>query len=155
MGGEDLDALVFGLRKAREVLSTEPLASLVDWDQGILTDDITDWDDDEQLKAHVRANCTSTWHYSCTCCMGNLEVDGDAVCDGLLRVGGGEVAGLRVADASVMPQVTSGNTNALSVMIGNKAGEILLHQHLRSGSSATVQQEEHEQAVEVPRSARL
>ena len=51
---------------------------------------------------------------------------GDVV-DERLRVNG--VAGLRVADASVMPNVTSGNTNAVAIMIGEKAAELLAEDH--------------------------
>jgi choline dehydrogenase len=58
----------------------------------------------------------TVYHLTSTCRMGD-------VVDERLRVNG--VAGLRVADASIMPNVTSGNTNAPSIMIGEKAAEML------------------------------
>jgi choline dehydrogenase-like flavoprotein len=150
-GEEDLGALVYGLRKAREIMLTEPFKSIVDLDQGILNapPDL-DWDDDDEVRTHIRAMAGTTWHYSCSCRMGtnsnsNSDGDGDgtsAVCDDRLRVGFGSssVLGLRIADASVMPQVTSGNTNAPSVMIGNKAGEILLEEYQTIESSKAAKQ---------------
>jgi choline dehydrogenase-like flavoprotein len=62
----------------------------------------------------------TVYHLTSTCRMGS-------VVDEQLRVNG--VAGLRVADASVMPNVTSGNTNAPSIMIGEKAAEMLAADH--------------------------
>ena len=62
----------------------------------------------------------TTWHHSCTCGMGR-------VVDPRLRVFG--VRNLRVADASVMPEITSGNINATVIMIGEKAAEILAADH--------------------------
>jgi choline dehydrogenase len=62
----------------------------------------------------------TVYHHSCTCRIGD-------VVDPKLRVLG--VRGLRVADASVMPQVTSGNTNAPTIMIGEKAAEMIAADH--------------------------
>ena len=63
-----------------------------------------------------------------------MGTDAAAVVDPLLRVHG--VAGLRVADASVMPTVTTGNTNAPSIMIGERVGRV------RRGSGAAVRDDE-------------
>ena len=63
---------------------------------------------------------TTVYHLSCTCRIGD-------VVDPRLRVFG--VGNLRVADASVMPEIVSGNTNAASIMIGEKAAEIIAHDH--------------------------
>lgn len=72
------------------------------------------------LERFVRSTATTVWHPVGTCKMG---VDELAVVDPELRVSG--VEGLRVADASIMPRITSGNTNAPAVMIGEKAADLL------------------------------
>ncbi len=75
---------------------------------------------DRDLEAWLRASAMTTFHPVGTCKMG---VDPMAVVDARLRVHGLE--GLRVADASIMPIITSGNTNAPAIMIGEKAAELL------------------------------
>jgi choline dehydrogenase len=71
---------------------------------------------------------TTIFHPVGTCKMGRID-DTMAVVDSQLRVKG--VAGLRVADASVMPTITSGNTNSPTLMIAEKLAAILLFQHQR------------------------
>ena len=75
---------------------------------------------DRDLEDWLRASAMTTFHPVGTCKMG---VDPMAVVDARLRVRGLE--GLRVADASIMPIITSGNTNAPAIMIGEKAAELL------------------------------
>lgn len=75
----------------------------------------------EALREFIRANLWSYWHPVGTCKMG---IDAMAVVDPELRVRG--VAGLRVADASIMPTVPSGNTSAPCVMVGEKASDLLI-----------------------------
>ena len=72
------------------------------------------------LRDYVRQTAITYHHQAGTCRMG---VDELAVVDPQLRVRG--IEGLRVADASVMPQVTSGNTHAPTVMIGERAAELV------------------------------
>jgi choline dehydrogenase len=92
--------------------------------RGIATDEITpgvNIDSDDELLDWVRNNAETTYHPVGTCKMGR---DPMAVVDEALRVHG--MAGLRVADASIMPTLTSGNTNAPSIMIGEKASRMIL-----------------------------
>jgi choline dehydrogenase len=76
---------------------------------------------DDEIDAFVRAKADSAYHPSCTCKMG---VDEMAVVDPETRVHG--LQGLRVVDASIMPSIVSGNLNAPTIMIGEKAADIIL-----------------------------
>ena len=76
---------------------------------------------DAELLDWVRNNAETTYHPVGTCKMGS---DPLAVVDRELKVHG--IENLRVADASIMPTLTSGNTNAPSIMIGEKCAEMVL-----------------------------
>jgi choline dehydrogenase len=78
-------------------------------------------DSDEGLLEHAKRTGSTTFHQTSTCMMGSHET---AVVDTELRVHGME--GLRVVDASVMPTVISGNTNAATIMIAEKAADLIL-----------------------------
>jgi len=76
--------------------------------------------DDAAIDAWLRANVRTAMHPTSTCAMG---VDAMAVVDGQLRVHG--LSGLRVADASIMPAIVGGNTNAPTIMIAEKAADLV------------------------------
>jgi choline dehydrogenase len=75
---------------------------------------------EEQILAFARANASTVFHPVGTCMMGRGEM---SVVDERLRVRG--IAGLRVVDASIMPTLTSGNTNAPTFMIAEKGAEMI------------------------------
>ena len=77
---------------------------------------------DAEIDAFVRAKAESAYHPSCSCKMGP-ESDATAVVDGACRVRG--VEGLRVVDASVMPSIPSGNLNAPTIMLAEKAADLI------------------------------
>lgn len=105
-----------GIRIARRLYGTEPMASLVATET-LPGSAVTS---DEALDEHIRAFAQVTQHPVGTCAMGTGP---SAVVDPQLRVHG--IANLRVVDASVMPDVPGGNTNAPTIMIGEKAADIL------------------------------
>jgi len=82
---------------------------------------------DDEWEAFIRASAGIGWHASGTCRMGG---DAEAIVDPRLKVNG--VAGLRVADASIFPVVPSTNTNAPSMMVGEKAAAMILEDRLAS-----------------------
>jgi len=79
---------------------------------------------DEEIDAFVRDMSFTCYHPTSTCRMGSPDKDENVVVDPACRVVG--VEGLRVVDASVMPSVTSGNTNAPTIMIAEKAADLIL-----------------------------
>jgi choline dehydrogenase len=114
----DRKVLIAGLKLLRRIAESAPLRDLGTTE---VTADLNGGaDDDEQLAAHVVRTSGSAMHYSGTARMGTDDL---AVVDPSLRVRG--VGGLRVIDASVMPTVTSGNTNAASIMIGEKGADLV------------------------------
>jgi choline dehydrogenase len=113
----DRDVTLEAMRMTRRIMTAPPM-------QGIATDEIApgvNLQADDELLDWVRHNAETTYHPVGTCKMGS---DPMAVVDDQLRVHG--MQGLRVADASIMPTLTSGNTNAPSIMIGEKASRMIL-----------------------------
>ena len=113
----DRDGLVAAIRKARELMSAEPIAEIT----GEELAPGVDKQSDEDIIEWVRHTGETTYHPVGTCKMG---ADPMAVVDERLRVHG--LTGLRVADASIMPTLTSGNTNAPCIMIGEKCARMVL-----------------------------
>ena len=113
--GADLDAMVAGMRRVWEICSQGPLAAHLD-KPFLLPENPTD----EDFVEHVRNYGQTLYHPTSTCAMGSGE---DAVVDPELRVRG--IEGLRVVDASVMPAVPRGNTNAPTIMVAEKAADLI------------------------------
>jgi choline dehydrogenase len=113
----DRTGIVTVLRKGRELMATSPLKEVTG--QEIAPG--AHLQSDAELLEWVRNNAETTYHPVGTCKMGN---DPRAVVDPELRVHG--ISGLRVADASIMPTLTSGNTNAPAIMIGEKCASMVL-----------------------------
>ncbi len=119
----DKDTMVAGLRVARSIFKTPTM-------QRITTEEFwpgADKDSDSDWLEHVKNTGSTTFHQTSTCMMGTTPL---SVVDNELRVHGME--GLRVVDASVMPTVISGNTNAATIMIAEKAADLI-----RAGLKAT------------------
>jgi choline dehydrogenase len=113
----DVEIAVMGLRRSLAILGATPFESI----RGAPQHGLNSSDTDAVLEAYVRERATTTWHVSGTCRMG---MDAKAVVSADLKVKG--IAQLSVADASVMPKVVSGNTNAAVIMIAEKAADFML-----------------------------
>lgn len=112
----DIERTIYGLRLLRQILAAEPMARRIVAEVAPGPTAETD----EQLLEHSKRNGNTAWHQTGTCRMGSGEM---AVVDAKLRVHG--IGRLRVVDASIMPRITSGNTNAPSIMIGEKAADMI------------------------------
>ena len=114
----DLRALTRAVEFSRELASSAPLRPFAKREVipgGLNKQDLEDF---------VRRSASTYWHQTCTAKMGR---DSMSVVDGNLKVYG--IDGLRIADGSIMPRITTGNTMAPCVVIGERAGEILKGQH--------------------------
>ncbi|WP_171181674.1 GMC family oxidoreductase [Ruegeria sp. HKCCD8929] len=113
---DDLERLTSGIRAVREIVAAKPLSDFV------IRPIQPSWNgvEDKEIEDYLRQNAGTIYHPSCTCRMG---VDEHAVVAPDLKVNGME--GLRVADASIMPNVTSGNLNAPCMMIGEKVADLI------------------------------
>jgi len=113
---DDMQCMIDGFRITRDIYAQEPFASRRTRESSpgaaIATDD--------ELAAYIRANVQLGHHPVSTCRMGSDEA---AVVDPALRVRG--IEGLRVVDASVMPTLPGGNTNVPTIMIAEKAADII------------------------------
>lgn len=117
----DLQLLIKAARITRRILIAGPLTPFRDKEMFGLHDNMTD----AEWEQHIRARADTIYHPVGTCKMGTDDM---AVVDPHLRVHG--MQGLRVIDASVMPTLISGNTNAPTIMIAEKAVDILNSQRL-------------------------
>lgn len=121
---EDRNALLAGLHWIRRIFSSKPMADHIQEEtapgRNIRSDD--------EILNFIRDNAQSMYHPVGTCRMGHDEL---AVVDDRLRVRG--LQGLRVIDASIMPVIVSGNTNAPSIMIAEKGAAMILEDMSKSG----------------------
>ena len=113
---EDMAVTIRGIRACRELYRQAPMTPFIEGE----TFPGPDLQSDADLDRVIREQVTHRSHPAGTCRMGQ---DDDAVVDPQLRVRG--IEGLRVADASVMPELISGNTNLPTIMIGEKAADLI------------------------------
>jgi choline dehydrogenase-like flavoprotein len=113
---EDLRVLIKGAKMTRAILEA-PAMSKYRHQELYTKEGMTD----AEWESHIRSRADTVYHPVGTCRMG---VDDDAVVDPQLRVRG--VEGLRVVDASVFPTLIGGNTNAPTIMIAEKAADMIL-----------------------------
>jgi choline dehydrogenase-like flavoprotein len=113
----DLVTMVEGVKLMRRITAAPALASIIACER----DPGPTCANDAEIAAFVRAKGISIYHPVGTCRMGS---DPSSVVDSELRVRG--VSGLRVIDASIMPTLVSGNTNAAAIMIGEKGADFVL-----------------------------
>jgi choline dehydrogenase-like flavoprotein len=111
----DLDSMVAGFKMTKRLLDAPALKALQSSD--VFTDGV---ESDEDIRQVLRQYADTVYHPVGTCKMG---IDALAVVDPKLKVRGLE--GLRIADASVMPTLIGGNTNAPTIMIGEKAADMI------------------------------
>jgi choline dehydrogenase-like flavoprotein len=116
---DDLEVMVKGFKITRRIMDAEPLSK---WRTAEMYSESVRSDDD--IRGILRNRSDTVYHPVGTARMGS---DGGAVVDPKLRVVG--VEGLRVADASIMPTLIGGNTNAPSIMIGEKAADMIRAAH--------------------------
>jgi choline dehydrogenase len=112
----DLDVLVAGVGLARDIATRDPLAGRLDGEASPGEHVRADG----QVRSWIRGDLRTIFHPTGSCAMGGAA---DAVCDPELRVRG--VDGLRVVDASVMPAIPRGNTNAPTIAIAERAADLV------------------------------
>lgn len=113
---DDVDRMITGFKITRELLQQPALRAL----GGAESEDSAKAKTDLEIEHYIRENADTIYHPSGTCRMGNGELD---VVDAQLRVHG--IEALRVVDASIMPHLVSGNTNAPVIMIAEKAADMI------------------------------
>lgn len=119
---KDIDEVIQGSRLMRKIMQAPAL-------KGITVDEVLPGpavESDEQMLAYFRENCGSIYHLCGSCAMGADEQT--SVVDKRLKVHG--LQGLRIVDASIFPNVTSGNTHAAVLMVAEKGADLILEEQL-------------------------
>ena len=111
---DDMKIMIKGYKKMMEIMNTKPLKQFNNIRNPI------NINDDKAIESAIRTRSDTIYHPVGTCKMGNDDM---AVVDSNLRVKG--VSGLRVIDASIMPTLIGGNTNAPAIMIAEKAADLI------------------------------
>jgi choline dehydrogenase len=114
---QDLNVLVEGVKVARKIFKTSAFQKVIGPEHEASRDALSD----DEIKAFIRQTAETIYHPVGTCKMGHDDM---AVVDARLRVRG--IENLRVVDASVMPTLVGGNTNAPTIMIAEKAADMLM-----------------------------
>ncbi|MCW2273134.1 glucose-methanol-choline oxidoreductase [Rhodoblastus acidophilus] len=123
----DLETMIRGAKLSRDIMLTPPMRRYCEKELFGVHDGMSD----AEWESHIRARADTIYHPVGTCRMGS---DAQAVVDPELRVRGLE--GLRVVDASIMPALIGGNTNAPTIMIAEKAAEMIRARRNAGGTSA-------------------
>jgi choline dehydrogenase len=118
MHPDDLKTAVAGVQLSRDIANSSPLAPFVK--REVMPGKMTD----AELENFIRDAACTYWHQTCTAKMGQ---DTMSVVDSRLKVYG--IEGLRIADGSIMPRVTTGNTTAPCVIFGERAAQMLRAEH--------------------------
>jgi len=113
----DVKELLEGFRKINELIMQPAFIAF----RGERTDPVPEVKSDSEVESWIRQTASTDYHPSCTCRMGN---DDDSVVDAEMKVHG--IESLRVVDASVMPEIVSGNLNAPTQMIAARAADFIL-----------------------------
>ncbi|WP_245667711.1 GMC family oxidoreductase, partial [Neptunicoccus sediminis] len=113
---QDLEVLVEGVKIARKIMAAKALDPF----RGEERYPGPDVQSDDEIRSYLKAHIQTIYHPVGTCKMGSDDM---AVVGADLRVHG--IDGLRVADASIMPSIINGNTNAAAIMIGEKCSDLI------------------------------
>jgi choline dehydrogenase len=121
---EDRTSAVAGIRLLKRLLDTSAIRAVT---QDTPPSGLAALADDDEMLDDFRMRASTVFHPTCTCRMGRDETT--SVVDSRLKVHG--LSGLRVVDASTFPNITSGNTNAPTMMLALRASDLILNDHAR------------------------